>query len=68
MDALDVMSAIYWLYENALWVAGVLGCILLILLGRRFVLWYFGITQIHDNQAEIIKQLKIIAGQTRYKP
>lgn len=35
---------------------------------RELVLWYFGINKIIDNQEEIIKQLRLIAGQTRYKP
>jgi len=32
---------------------------------RAVVLWYFGITKIHDNQADIIHYLKLIAERTK---
>ena len=69
MNIIDrIGGLIYLLYNNALLIAFVLGAILLIVFARVFILWYFGIQKIIDNQEEIIKQLKLIAGQTRYRP
>ena len=61
-------SLVYSAYNNALLIAFVLGIILLIILCRSLILWYYGITQIHRNQEETIKLLRIIANQNRPKP
>jgi hypothetical protein len=39
----------------------------LLAIGRALVLWYFGIQKIHDNQAETIRLLKVIANQNSTK-
>lgn len=48
----------------AAFIIGILFIIVLFLIFRRIVLWYFKFDKMEENQREILKQLRLINGES----
>lgn len=64
---MEIFQSIKWVPREFWILTGIAIVILSLTVLRKLTLWYYGISEIHRNQEEIIELLEIIASQSQTK-